>query len=152
VKRLGISALVVSLLLLVGCDPGIAIRQSGARQRGIDKAGDGGELSLQVLQYRTLAYSSIYAPRITITNRSEAELTIERMELVTRQGVYSSDDRASGGWSFVLKPNASADLEHLFNLAAPLHDTFKKPAELRVYYRIGTIEKAVTTNLIAASR
>lgn len=86
-KRLGISALVVSLLLLLCCDPGIAIRQSVARQRGIDKAGDGRELTLQVLQYRTLAYSSIYAARITVTNRSEAELTIERMELITRQGV-----------------------------------------------------------------
>lgn len=142
--------LVSSLLLLLGCDPGIAIRQALNRQKEIGNPANGDELILQVFQYRTLAYSSIYVARMSITNRSDAELTVDRMELITRHGDYSNDEGASHGLPATLEPKKTADLEGFFNLGVPLHDTFNKPAELRVYYHTGIMEKAVSTNLSAA--
>jgi hypothetical protein len=142
--------MMICLLFLLGCDPGIAIRQAPPPHKGINGR-YGEKLNVQVSPYRTLAYSSIYAARINLTNRSEVELTIDRIELITRQGVYRKNDRTSHGLPSVLKPNATADVGAWFELKAPLHDTFKTPAQLKIYYHAGTNgkEQIVGTKLIS---
>ena len=149
-SRLTTWALMICLLFLMGCDPGIAIRQADPPQKGIN-GGYVEKLNVQVSPYRTLAYSSIYAARINLTNRSELELTIDRIELITRHGVHRKVEGTSHGLGSVIEPNATADVGAWFELKAPLHDTFKNPAKLSVYYHTGINgkEEVVSTKLIS---
>src|SRR5215470_15490852 len=68
--------------LIVGCDPGVTIRQA-------DEVKKPSDLSLRVKSSHQLIGTTYYAPQVTVTNNSEATVVVTGIELATRQKIYA---------------------------------------------------------------
>jgi hypothetical protein len=145
--RLTAAASTLSVLLLLGCDPGIAIHQVNAMSRRASQTAVPQRISLEVSPFRTLAYSGFYGARMKITNSSGTELTVYRVELIAQEGVYEPKGTSSSPYSIAVSPGGEANLEAWFHLKESLYATFTKPAELRVHYKIADHDETASAFL-----
>lgn len=151
-RRLTAAALTLSALLLLGCDPGIAIHQVNAMSKRAPQVAVPQRVSLQVSTFRTLAYSGFYAARMKITNSFGTELTVYKVELIAREAVYEPKGPSSLRYPVVVGPGVEANLEAWFDLKESLHATFTKPAELRVYYKSAEHDETASAMLESGLR
>jgi hypothetical protein len=77
-----------------------------------------------------------YNPEVTVTNGSDSSITITSVELAAQRKTYANKPRQPGSYPFVVPPGKSETLDVSFDLTDDVKKTlFRRPAELRVYYR-----------------
>jgi hypothetical protein len=142
--------LLLSLFLLLSCDPAINIYQvksvhpaipTNAKQR----------LSVSVQSYRSLIGEDWYKPEVTIKNSSKYQVAITGMELITSRKTYADKPSPEGLYPLILRPGAAVALHNEFELNQGLLNTFSKPAELLVHYRIENQNEVVKTRLVSGA-
>lgn len=138
VKRIAMAALVALLILATGCDPGFTIRQVAIQsQRHSVTPTAPPQVSLEVSSFHALVGSGYYTPNIQIRNLSTVPISVTAVELLTKRGTYSFFSLYRDAFAVNIDPGATREIGAWFELPEGLHETFKKPAELRVHYTIG---------------
>lgn len=143
--------LLPSLFLLLGCDPAINIHQVKLVHPAIPTSTKTPELSVSVKSYRSLIGEGWYEPEVTIKNSSNFQAAVTGVELVTTRKTYTDKPSPEGLYPLILRPGAAAVLHTQFELDQGLLNTFSKPAELLVHYRIENQNEIVKTRLVSGA-
>jgi hypothetical protein len=110
--------LLLATILLVGCDPGMTVRQVNALVQSENAAVTSiPKISIEVKTTHELIGASWYDPRVIVTNSSDIAVAITRVELI------------AGGIVFQNEPHA----EKHFPVILPLHN----PVPIDVYFSFG---------------
>ena len=136
------------MLLIVGCDPGMTIRQAVQRSnRNLPATPNPNDLTISVRTFSSLIGYSSYAPDVTVTNSSAASITIKDIELTAKGIVYAN--RQQDGYPFMLASGQTQVFGGLFNLRDDLWTTFsKQPADLRIEYLIDGEQRTAHASII----
>jgi hypothetical protein len=139
--------LALILLLMAACDPGIAIRQFHP------KAGNGATLgvAIRVRTINSMIGETHYAPQVEIANSSDSPIYVTRVELDSQGTVFQNKPQRPGSYPSEVQPGRTETLDIWFRLANDVKKTFRKPAELRVYYRSGDKQQIARTSLMGGS-
>jgi len=132
-------------LLIVACDPGVTIRQADSRT----ETGKRSSVLLHVKSTHQLIGNTWYAPRVTVTNTSEAPVLVTGIELATRQKIYSDGSPQPQDFPEEVLPRQAQNFTVLFRLDDAVYKTFREPAELRVHYRYGSSEDTARTAVVS---
>jgi len=135
----------------MGCDPAISIYQVKLVHPAVPASAKQPELSVNVKGYRNLIGEGSYRPEVTIKNLSSSQATIIGMELITTRKNYTDKPSPEGLYPLILQPGATAVLHAEFELDQGLLNTFSKPAELLVHYRIENQNEIVKTRLVSGA-
>jgi len=141
--------LALSLYFLIGCDPGMSIRQVNSVTRPPKPVIIPSELVLDVKTTHQLIGESWYDPEVRITNRSQLAATVTKVELVALAKTYAPSH--PDGYPLQLGPGESQVLKVFFELEHGVQETFKKRADLRVYYEIGGEKQIAIAKLAGGS-
>ena len=130
----------IGLLVIFGaCDPGMTIYQTNANQNG--PAND--RVTVRVKTSHPLIGETWYAPDndVTVTNSLDKPIVITKVELVTNRATYQHKHTgATNEYPLTVAAGKTEVLSLWFELNDYVKETFKNPAELRVYYRNGRDE------------
>jgi hypothetical protein len=138
-------------ILLVGCDPGMTIRQDNPQNVG--RAGSDAAKSpvlIHVKSTRQLIGETFYSPEIQITNSLESPITITSVELVAQSGTCASTFPRPETYPKAIQPQEAEPLRVLFRLDNSVRKTFERPAELRVHYRADKQEGIANASSLSA--
>ena len=128
--------LVAVPILITACDPGISVRQIRSTGHAtVGQASAENQLVLDVKTTRQLIGESWYDPEVRITNLSSSPVTIENIELATRDKTYTNTPARSETIPLKIQPGSTETLHVLFRLDDAVYKVFKQPAELRVHYQ-----------------
>lgn len=133
--------------ILIGCDPGITIRQVPSRKFGTVY----GQLAIEISPVNSFSYSRFYGAKTKLTNTPKSSITITGCELADRSTIYES--RLGGGeyCPIELAPGSSKSFGPFFELHDPVRDMFKNSAELRVHYPIEGRQQLASATLRGGS-
>lgn len=132
-------------MILVACDPGISIRQ-------INNGKPQGDLIIQITTAHQLIGESWYSPHIRATNRSSKPIVVAGIELVTSTATY--DHKAvhpSMKYPVNIAAGETEKLPANFRFQNGVYKEFKNPAELRIHYRVGSIDEIARATVIGGS-
>jgi hypothetical protein len=121
---------------MTACDPGISVRQ--IRSTGNTTVGQvsaENQLVLDVKTTRQLIGEAWYDPEVRITNSSSSPITIQNIELATRDKTYMDTPGRPEIIPLKIQPGSTETLHVLFRLDDAVYKVFRKPAELRVHYQ-----------------
>ena len=137
--RLVRGALFITIpVLLIACDPGVSIHQIKSQdQTAVGSNTPNTKVAVNVTTTRQLIGATWYAPKVKVTNASNAPVTVTDVELSVRSKIYANKTREPGAYPLTIKSGSSESLEALFRLDEDVRKTFKEPTELLVCYRIG---------------
>ena len=138
-NSLSVPAMLVSA---VACDPGMTISQTSTPGASASR-----EPSVRVKTSHVLSARNWYSPDVSITNSSEAPITVTRLELTTRSAKYENAPRRAGTYPLPVPPAGTADLDVWFDLQSDLATTFSAPAQLRVFYQIAGQERVALASV-----
>lgn len=149
-RRRFISVLsLATLALIVGCDPGITIRQvNSARRPARGAAAPAPHVILEVKNYHRLAGELFYEPTVQIVNLSDSPIAITGCELVSKHGSYPNTPRQADMYPLGITARGTATLTVGFDTPHGLDTTFKRVAELRVHYRIADSDEVASASLV----
>jgi hypothetical protein len=134
-------------MLIVACDPAVTIRQADSPK----EIGKPSGVILRVKSAHQLIGTTHYAPQVTVTNNSEATVWVTRIELATKQRIYTDSFPRPQDFPGELLAKQAHDFTVLFRLDDAVYKTFKEPAELRVHYRSGSIEDTARIGIVLGS-
>ncbi len=139
--------LILILVFIVACDPGMTIRQRDP----IAATGTNQKPSFVTIRVRTahlMVGDSWYAAPAEVSNLSSLPITITRVELVVRGTTFQNSPRRSGTYPMEVAPGSTAPLDTWFDLNGSLKKTFHEETELRVYYQSENKESIARATLI----
>ena len=85
-------SIVLVLILVVGCDPGITVRQIDSSVESESAAATTiPKISVEVKTTSQLIGQRLYDPHVTATNLSDVPVTITSIELVASSGTFRMD-------------------------------------------------------------
>lgn len=134
---LGRTLLVLALLSLVACDPGMSVRQINSfvesKNRGVTAVP---KLSVDVKTTHQLIGERWYDPQIIATNSSDIPITITSVELIAGTATFQNRPQAAKDYPVTLPAHRAAPLNVDFRFSDDLdvHKVFRRPAELRIHY------------------
>lgn len=143
-QRVFAAFVILLSLLIVACDPGVTIRQADSPK----EIGKHGSVILHVKSTRQLIGTTHYAPQVSVTNISEATVLVTRIELATKQKIYSDGSSQPQDFSGEVLTKQARNFTVLFRLDDAVYKTFKEPAELRVHYRSGSTEDTASIEIV----
>ena|SRR5215471_6393543 len=115
------------LLPLVGCDPGLTVRQIDSAQRAKNAVAlPSSEYTLQVKTTRQLIGEDLYHPEISFTNLSEVSLTVSGVELAAKGVIYKTDLQSKESFPILVSPGTRAFFSPRFSLNEPVYKTFQE--------------------------
>ena len=127
------------LLLATACDPGMTIYQTNTNQNTSNPE----LVAVRVKASHPLIGETWYAPDngVTVTNSLDKPIVIIKVELVTNRTTYQHKHTgATNEYPLTVAAGKTEVLPLWFELNDYVKETFKNPAELRVYYRNGRDE------------
>jgi len=136
--RQTITVLLAAVLsLILGCDPGMTIRQAVERQ---SVRGPGvpipGSATIRVAISRQFIGATWYAPGVTITNSFDSPITVSAVELVAQRITYANKPRRPEAYPLIVAAGQTQTLYVWFDLRDDVQKTFYlRSAELRVHYQ-----------------
>ena len=137
------------LIVTIGCDPGMSIRQA------TENANDTGQLNavlvIRVATTHQLIGEMHYAPKVQLDNSGNDSLTITRVELLTRGGTYANHPWRSTSYPMKLRTKETEGIDVKFDLVEPVHKVFEETAILRIHYLVGGNEQIATATLVKGS-
>jgi hypothetical protein len=144
-RRLAGTLLSVLLVLAIGCDPGMTIRQTHSLG-----AADGTSVAVHVNSSHPLIGETWYAPVVTVTNSSDSPIAVTGVELGAGDVTYANKTRRPGTYPLLVPSGKTEALDTWFDLHDGVKRTFQQSAEIRVHYRRGGKEEIARANLIGA--
>jgi hypothetical protein len=125
-------------LLMVACDPGMSIRQVKSPVQGtIRSAASDAEVIVSVNTTHQLIGVTFYEPKIKVTNVANQPITVTNIELLARPKMYANEPPQPAQYPLRMQPGSTEVLQGMFWLDEDVQNTFQKPAELLVHYKIG---------------
>jgi hypothetical protein len=127
------------LLVATACDPGMTIYQTNANQNTSVPE----RVTVRVKASHPLIGETWYAPDadVTVTNSFEKPIVITKVDLLANGTTYENKPPgATNKYPLIVSPGKTEILPLCFDLKEHVKQTFKTPAELRVYYRSGREE------------
>jgi hypothetical protein len=134
------TVLVSMPFLMVACDPGMSIRQVKAPvQATIGNVASDADVIVSVNTTHQLIGVNWYEPRIKVTNVSNQPITVTNLELFARAKAYANEPPQfqPAPYPLRMEPGSTEVLQGMFWLDEDVQNTFQKPAELLVHYKIG---------------
>lgn len=122
----------LALASLFACDPGIKIHQVNSSTSTSQTPNS--PVTVKVSTEDQFIGETWYAPHASITNSSDSEIIVQRVELITTNNKYPNKPFHQK-YPLRVPPGGMEPLETYFTLNEPVYKTFKQPAELRVHYR-----------------
>src|SRR5258708_1324387 len=122
------------LLIAAACDPGMTIYQTNSNQNTSAPE----RVTVRVKASHPLIGETWYAPDndVTITNSLDKPIVITKVELDTNRTTYQHKHTgATNEYPLTVAAGKTEVLPLWFELNDYVKETFKNPAELRVYYR-----------------
>jgi hypothetical protein len=154
-KRIvGIASIAIQVLT-VACDPSMIIRQASVPGK-TPNAGTSPEAQVEVSAKTTRQFigETWYDPEVKVTNLSDSPITVTDIELSARGKAYAGKWipwPRPGAFPLTIHPGNSGTLEITFRLDEVVWKTFfRHPAELLVYYTMGTESKVARTTIVGA--
>jgi hypothetical protein len=139
-------------LLMVACDPGMSIRQVKSPVQGtVRSAAAGAEVIISVNTTHQLIGVKFYEPKITITDVANQPITVTNIELLARAKTYAIEPLQPAQYPLRLQPGSTEVLQGTFWLEDDVQNTFQKPAELLVHYKIGDKQGVARVRVIRGS-
>jgi hypothetical protein len=111
-----------------------------------DAAASKPQLAIRVAESRQLIGNGWYAPKFEATNSFKVPLTIGRVELKALGTTYQN--KYPDPYPALIQPGATQALGAYFRLESNVKETFRKSAELRVYYEISGNKDVTRVTLI----
>ncbi len=140
---------VLVMVLLVACDPGMTIRQAKSPHEGTSGISAGGaQVVLEVKTSHQLIGETWYVPKVRITNSTDSSIIITSVELASRGAVYINKPPQPGFYPLVVQPGRTEALLVWFDLNEAVKKTFQQPAELRVHYQKDDKEEIAHASLV----
>jgi len=117
-----------AFILLIGCDPGITIRQ-------VKPTSAGPQVTINVKTSHQLIGDTWYAPEVKVTNSFGAPITVTKIELAEGKATFENKPRRAGSYPVPISPGDTQLLDVRFDLDESVRKIFHTPTELRVHYR-----------------
>ena len=148
--RATVTALSVGIvLLLVGCDPGMTIRQAQASNDSRTPLGTvGPRVTIRVKTTHQLFGEAWYDPDVEVINSLESPIAVTSVELMTQKRSYPNTSPQPENRPITIPPGSAETMKVSFRLEAGVHETFRQPAELRVHYLTGDKEEIARTTIV----
>jgi hypothetical protein len=143
VKKAGGAFLTAVMVLTIGCDPGMMIRQTSS-----PGAASGASAAVYVKTSHPLIGETWYAPEVKVTNSSDSPIAVTGVELAARSITYANKPRRPGTYPLIVPPGKTEALDIWFDLRDDVKKTFQKSAELRVHYQSSGKEEIAQANII----
>jgi hypothetical protein len=125
----------LALILLVACDPGMAVRQINSFVESENTAVTPiPKVSVNVKTTHQLIGERSYLPDVTLTNSSYFEVTITSIDLVARGETYENRPQDTKCYPLKVLAQSTAPLDVHFRFTDGIYKVFKNPGELRIHY------------------
>jgi len=136
-------------IFLVGCDPGITIRQSTPAADSESYSGPMKErLTIAVEPSNHLIGETWYVSKFEITNSFREQITVTDAQLMALGVTYSNQLRtAQDIYPAVIQPDHKQILGAKFDLQTDVKTAFSQPVQLRVIFTIGQKREVATIML-----
>ena len=144
-----------AMLALLGCDPGMTIRQATRRADApkTTAIASSQNLIVEVKPTRQLIGESYYGPEIKVSNPFDSPITIDAVELVTKSATYTNNPRHPSTYPVVVAPGQTETLETWFDLPQGVERTFlHRPADLRIHYSRNGKEEIAHATIVGEYR
>ena len=141
VRRVALAAIP---FLIVGCDPGISIRQvNSAEYVPNEKATPDERVVVNAKNTRQFIGETWYVTEIKVTNASGSPITVFSIDLSTRKKIYTSKVLPPPTFPLTIQSGSTETIGVDFDLDEDVQKTFQQPSELWVnYWRSGKQEIA----------
>lgn len=144
--------MIALLTCLTACDPGIGYRpRDWTQTKELRWAQTFGEIRIEMDEIGGLIGKQSLAPQITLHNRSDSVVLIEKVTLRANAIDYESKTPHAGkGWhSIPAQSTSTTYLSWQFN--KPIYTILKDPVELRVRLKIGKEEIELSIPMLKSS-
>jgi hypothetical protein len=113
------------------CDPGMTIRQTNTGGPSNQS------VKVSVKTEKPLIGETWYSPDATVTNLTDAPITLAKVELIAGGTTYQNKPPGDSKYPLTIAAGETGTLPVWFDLKDDVERAFEKPVELRVYYRSG---------------
>jgi len=152
-KLLRVAILVAISALMTACDPGVSIRQIKSQgQTTVGRVAAENQVVLEVKTTRQLIGEAWYDPEVQVTNSTSSPITIESIELATRDKTYTNTSVRPERSPLKIQPGSTETLHVLFRLDDAVYKVIKRPAELRVHYESGGTQEIARASVVGGSQ
>jgi hypothetical protein len=133
---------IVVVTLTGGCGSTTDIRQVDPPNRvaGANSA-NVSQVSVRVEKRQEESEGQSYSPKIEITNLSHSAIRVSRVELMVGEVVYPDSNPNPRSFPFMIQAGKSDSLTAVFPLREEVETTFRKQAQIVVYYRGEDLEQ-----------
>ena len=125
------------LMSLVGCDPGMSVRQINSFVESENAmAAVVPKISVNVKATHQMIGERRYGPLVTATNASDIPVTITNVELFANGQTVKNEDIAAKDYPVTLPARSALPLSVYFRFSdgVDIDKAFKNPGELRIHY------------------
>jgi hypothetical protein len=129
------SLVLLVLILLVACDPGMTVRQINSSVESESAAATAiPKISVDVKTTSLLIGQRVYDPQVVATNLSDVPVTITSIELIAGSRTLQNGTHAARDYPVNLPAHSTVPLGVYFSLSDGVDKIFEKPGELRIHY------------------
>lgn len=135
--------------MLVACDFGMSIRQASPSDRA--SQGDTAKNAQLVVKVETterLIGNKSYLTGVKLTNVSDASIAVSKIDLLAQNKTYENEPDRFTAYPLTIKSGATERVPIYFHFDDDVWNTFKKLADLRVYYQTGNEQTVAHTGII----
>jgi hypothetical protein len=145
VRRVTLAALP---FLVVGCDPGISIRQvNSAEYAPNEKTTLDDRVVVNAKTKLQFIGDTRYMPEVKVTNASGSPITVFSIDLSTRKKTYTSKVLPPPTFPLTIQSGSTETIGIDFNLDEDVQKTFQQTAELWVHYWSGGKQEIARAHL-----
>jgi hypothetical protein len=107
----------------------------------------GPRVTIRVKTTHQLFGEAWYDPNVEITNSLESPVVVTSVELITQKRSYPNTSPQPENRPVTIPSGSTETMKVSFSLDAGVHETFRRPAELRVHYLTGDKEEIARTTI-----
>ena len=127
------TVLLLELIILVACDPGMAVRQINSLVQSENVAVTAvPKISVDVKTTHQLIGENSYSPQSIATNTSDFLITITGVELVAEGTTFQNKPRVANYYPLNVPAHDTAALDVNFRFSDGVSKVFKNPGELAI--------------------
>jgi hypothetical protein len=154
VKTLVLRAAFVAIpFMIVACDYGMSIRQVNPPDRVTrGSATTNAQIIVNVETAESLIGNISYLTGVKLTNVSSASITVFKIDLLAKNKTYENEPSRFTVYPLTIQPGGTERVPAYFHLDDDVWNTFQKPADLRVYYRIGNEQRVAHASIIGEEK
>jgi hypothetical protein len=154
VKTLVLRAAFVAIpFMVVACDIGLSIRQVNPPDRvSQGSAPKDAQIVVNVETMERLIGNTSYLTGVKLTNVSGVSVAVSRIDLLAQNKTYENEPTRFTVYPLTIQPGGVERVGVYFRLDDDVQNTFQKPADLRVHYRIGNEQRVAHASIIGEEK